>query len=572
MKRALPFQLASVAIAACLAETPLYADMLPGSVMPEQVSRSLQQQQPQPAAPTMGTVEETKTETPPLSPEVQKLKFKLVQIKLQGNKIFSDKQLDELIKPSIGKSISVADLFVIVQNITNYYRNNGYIISRAILPPQHVKNGVVVVQVIEGYLDQVQVIGTPHGAKCLIQDYGKKIAMKQPLDLTRMERYLSLANEVPGTRVRAVLAPSKKKTGAADLMLQTENKIFTGYLSYDNYGTLYIGPQQMTANIALNSAINSGDSTSFTFTKTPKGGELTYADLNYSGALNAEGTRYLLGGTRAHTYPLFVLRPSQVDGTNDNYYLNVSFPVIRSRTQTLNYTVGFNYLDSNTTTLDEPLYTDHLRNLDLGIQYSFSDRWYGANMLGANLRQGLPFAGYTHQDNPDTAMTSRPGGLGDYTKLTFQASRLQAITGPWTVLGVMRAQWAFNPLLSSEQFTFGGSVLGRGYDPAELIGDRGLAGSLELRYDWNVAKFWVQSLQFYTFYDVGQIWNLLTTPSTPFSQSGASAGAGVRFNMTKYVSGNLMWTQTITKPVAAEEFINQGRRPRVFFSIIAALD
>jgi len=30
--------------------------------------------------------------------------------------------------------------------------------------------------------------------------------------------------------------------------------------------------------------------------------------------------------------------------------------------------------------------------------------------------------------------------------------------------GLFKGQWAFNPLLASEQFTFGGSQLGRGYD------------------------------------------------------------------------------------------------------------
>jgi len=53
--------------------------------------------------------------------------------------------------------ITVAELQQIVQDITNYYRNNGYILSRAVLPPQHVANGVVYVQVIEGYIDHVKV-------------------------------------------------------------------------------------------------------------------------------------------------------------------------------------------------------------------------------------------------------------------------------------------------------------------------------------------------------------------------------------------------------------------------------
>lgn len=574
MKRALPFKFASVVVAACLMDGLAVADVLPGAAMPEQVSRSLRQQQlaRQPAARPTALQNQDEGSASPLSPEVQKIKFKLLKVELEGNKLYTTKQLEPIYKNSLGKEITVAELFKLVENITNYYRNNGYVISRAILPPQHVKGGIVKVQVIEGYLDQVNVIGTPHGSRCLVQGYGKQIAKQQPLSIERMERYLMLANEVPGTQVKAVLSPSKKKTGAADLNLATTTKLFSGYLSYDNYGTRYIGPQEYTGNIGLNSAINSGDATNLTYTKTTKGGELTYVDLNYSAALNDNGTRYLLGGTRAHTHPLFVLQPAQIDGLNDNYYSNIMIPAIRTRSSSLNYVVAFNYLDSNTTVLSQPLYQDHLRNLDLGVLYSFADRWYGSNNIGGNFRQGLPILGYSSDYNPDTATTSRPGGRGDYTKMSFLLNRLQAIKGPVSMLGVLRGQWAFNPLLSSEQFTFGGSIMGRGYDTAELIGDRGLAGSVELRYDMAVFRFWVQSLQFYTFYDVGKIWNLKTSSGSPFALSAASTGLGVRFAMTKTISGNLMWTQPITKEVAAEELIHQGHRPRVFFSIVANLD
>ncbi len=74
-----------------------------------------------------------------VSPEAQKIKFKLGDIELVGNHVISTQVLSLLYKDKIGKEITVADLFAIVQNITNFYRNNGYIISRAILPPQHVK-------------------------------------------------------------------------------------------------------------------------------------------------------------------------------------------------------------------------------------------------------------------------------------------------------------------------------------------------------------------------------------------------------------------------------------------------
>jgi len=545
---------------------------LPASTLPEQVSKSITSQQPTTENQTLPPVIAAPKPPPTaLGEQAKKIKFQLNGIILKGNHIYSDADLKPLYEHDLHKTISVAELFTIVQNITNFYRNNGYILSRAVLPPQHVKGGVVQIQIIEGYIGQVDVTGNPQGAGCMVQLFGNKIKQCPPLQLSRMEKYLLLANEIPGTQVRAVLSPSKKQVGAADLTLVTDNKRYTGYFSYDDYGTRYIGPQQLTGNLGMNSFAISGDSGQITFTKTAKGGELTYTDINYNLPVDDNGTRWLLGGTRAHTHPLFVLQPIQIDGLNDNYYTTVYFPIIRTRSQSLTLRAGFNYLDSHVTFLDFNLYTDHIRSLDFGFSYNFSDRFYGSNLISFDYRQGLPILGYTSDVNPDTAQTSRPGGHGAYSKFMATVSRLQAIKGPVSAYVLAQGQTACNPLLSSEQFAFGGSQLGRGYDVAEIIGDKGMAGSAELRYDLSVNRLLIQNLQFYAFYDIGVIYNFKFIGGTPRQQSAASTGFGVRFFLTKYVSGNFMWTQSLTKPVAAEQLIGDGRRPRMFFSVVASL-
>jgi hemolysin activation/secretion protein len=552
------------------AELPPLGGFLPGAARPEQVSKALQTEAPKPQHFVPPSVTHQEPAKPAANEQMQKIKFQLNQIILEGNHVYTNAQLQHLYANKLHKTITVADLFTIVQSITNYYRNNGYILSRALLPPQHVKNGIVKVQIIEGYIGKVAVSGTPNYAKCQVMRLGMKIEECKPLQLSRMEKYLILANELPGTQVKAVLSPSKTAVGAADMTLVTQNKIAQGYLSYDNYGTRYIGPQQITANYQLNSFIASGDATQITVTKTPKGGELTFIDINTNRPVDDNGTRWLLGATRAHTHPLFVLRPAQVDGLNNNYYTTVQWPLIRTRTRSLTLRAGFNYLDSEVTAFSETLYTDHIRSFDLGAGYNFSDRWYGSNLLSGDFRQGLPILGYTSNQNPNTAQTSRPGGRGDYTKVALTASRLQVLKGPFSLYGIFQGQWAFNPLLASEQFSFGGSQLGRGYDIAEILGDKGVAGSAELRFDQAVGKFLIQSLQFYTFYDAGIVWNFKFIGGVPRKQSGTSTGLGVRFFMNRYISGNLMWTQPLTKQVSAMELIGEGRRPRVFFSVVAS--
>jgi hemolysin activation/secretion protein len=157
-------------IALLLSNGLVYAvtpQQLPSTVLPELNSNTLSTM---PTANPRAETPAVKTQAPPsnspLGAEAQKIKFKLTKIVLVDNTVFSADDLLPLYKDKLNKTISVAQLQEIVQSITSYYRNNGYILTRAILPPQKVtKAGIVKVQVIEGFIDHVNVVGTPKGAK-----------------------------------------------------------------------------------------------------------------------------------------------------------------------------------------------------------------------------------------------------------------------------------------------------------------------------------------------------------------------------------------------------------------------
>jgi hemolysin activation/secretion protein len=116
-----------------------------------------------------------------------------------------------------------------------------------------------------------------------------------------------------------------------------------------------------------------------------------------------------------------------------------------------------------------------------------------------------------------------------------------------------------------------------------MIGDKGAAASVELRYDRPIEKFFIQTLQFYAFYDGGAVWNFKNVGGTPTKQTALSTGLGMRFYATRWVTGNVMWTQPLTKQVLALTATSQsvvdgittnrgnGAAPRVFFSVVAQM-
>jgi hemolysin activation/secretion protein len=507
------------------------------------------------------------------SKEAQQIHFQLNQIILEGNTVYTEAQLLPLYKDKLHQNISVADLQNIVQSITNHYRNNGYILTRAILPPQHVANGVVHVQIIEGYIDHVRVVGNPGRSAAILERYGMKIAASRPLKISVMEYYLRLANELPGVQVKAVLEPSKDKVGASDLNLATDFHVINGYVSEDNYGTRYIGPIQFTGSASVNSSVRSGDTGRVYYVTTSRPLNLRFYDLSYQTPFGSEGKQWTFGGNQSLTRPGLDLRSLGVNGTTNTVYTTFYFPTMRSRTQDLTFDAGFDYIDARVTTnvvQVEPLYTDHVRQIRGGGVYNFSDKYAGVNSLDIHLYQGLKILGAT--TSTTSTETSRFGGHGYFTKLNAQYTRDQDLFSRLSAHFMALGQFTFVPLLSESQFTYGGSVMGRGYDPAEIIGDRGMGGTIELRWTTSPGILALTFAQPYIFYDAGVIWNIKNVTGVKKKSSITSTGFGIRFAFTKYVSGNLMIGIPLTKIVAADAvFGGNGRASRGFFSVVASI-
>lgn len=433
------------------------------------------------------------------------------------------------------------------------------------------------IQVIEGYVGQVNVIGKPKGAKGILQSYGNHIIQSKPLQIKVMEKYLLLANELPGVQAKAVLEPSKTKQGASDINLVTQTKQYSGYLSYDNYGTLYIGPNEISAGGEMDSIFRSGDSTQVNYAATTKANELTFLQLLHNTPLGTNGSRFIVSGNEAKTQPGLSLQPLLVKGISNVYYAMLQYPWLRSRSKNITLDASFNYIDSKVLfmTSQATLYVDHLRTLRFGGNYDLADSWQGSNSFSAHAEVGLPILGETSvaQGNNIFVQTSRFGASGHFTKFEMLLSRLQQLgNSRYSLYGIIKGQYALDPLLASEQFGFGGvqQALGRGYDSAEIIGDRGLAGSIEFRMNLNPGNLLLQSTQLYTFYDAGIIWNNKNVAGTKSEVSATSAGAGARLYFTKYLTGNILFAQPLTKKVDAYTAANKNSSAtRFFFGITA---
>ena len=225
------------------------------------------------------------------------------------------------------KQISLGVAYGIAQTITNMYRNDGYILSKAVVPPQQIDKGIIRIDVIEGFINKVNFQGDLTGPKALLNRYRKKLLNSKPLLSKDLERYLLLVDDLPGLSVKSVLTPSDVQPGATDLTLILQSKNFNGGVGIDNRGTKFNGPIQFSTNANTNSLLNLYERIGFQGVVTKDTNELQFFSGFYEMPVSSEGTKIYFSGSTSSSQPGANLKKFEVKGAVS--YTHLTLPTKR---------------------------------------------------------------------------------------------------------------------------------------------------------------------------------------------------------------------------------------------------
>lgn len=498
----------------------------------------------------------------PMPDSLKSIRVTLQRIQIESATVLPGNVLQARADRYTGREITGSDILELASSLTAMYRNAGYILSLVVVPPQSLSDGTLTLRVIEGYIDRVNV-QTAEGVNPRIAQklalIGERITASRPIKSAVLEHYLLLANDLPGVELRSVLSPSKAP-GAADLTLVASIKRLEGFAAIDNYGSKYLGPGQVTLAVTGNQLLGVNDQWRFVGVSTGNS-EMSYAQLSYSQVVTTEGLKLSASASRARTQPGDVLTPFDVRGNADTLSLSASYPLLRTRNESVTARAVYDHSDVHTNVLGTRVIEDRIRALRLGISWRVLDRLDGQNTLDVDFSQGL---GGTQESD---LLKSRAGAKGVFNKLTFDYERSQFLSPNVSLTVGAGGQWANTPLLSSEQYALGGRRFGRAYEPAEVVGERALAFRVEPRYTGASQTAGVRSWQVFGFYDIGKVWKVgSVTPGTPASQSLASAGLGLRVFLEKNVVAAIEAAWPLTKSIASYQ--SQGKDPRLMGSLL----
>ncbi|WP_266158044.1 ShlB/FhaC/HecB family hemolysin secretion/activation protein [Dyella silvatica] len=501
----------------------------------------------------------------PAAPPVtdSQLSFVLRDVVFSGASVFSPQQLRSEIAEHLGKPVTLADLDQVAQRITAMYRQHGYVFATAVVPVQQVKDGVVQVSIIEGRLGQIHLQVSP-GAPIDEQRVRAMLAPLvpgQPLNGQTYERTMLLISDIPGIKAESALS-SGADPGTTDLTV----KISRGHplnvsLGIDNYGTREAGTLRGGGSVRWNSPLGYGDNLDARALISERGGT-AFGRVSYEAPLGYQGIRAGLGATQVDYSLGGNFAALDAIGRARIYDGSLTFPLIRQRSQNFFLRLAIDRKEL-TDELRAVHYESHKRvqGVSVGWAWERRDNFFGGGYFSSN---GVLYLGNLRIADPNLrALDQGPYGnhtSGDFTKLTFQFSRLQALTAKQTLFLGIGGQLANHDLDASEKLSLGGHDTVRAYPQGEVLADQGFIANLEYRYALR------KDLTTYAFYDVSRGWLNRSHEATNGRLIRSLRGPGVGLNWAK--PGDFAVDLTVAwRDSRAAANSGDDKKPRVFLQI-----
>ncbi len=509
---------------------------LPGAVQPGR-------DRPLPEAPAAPDYD-FRLEAPQRSPvprAVDEIHFRLNDIRIVGAVTIPPEEFRAVYAPLIGHDVTLSDILNVADIIEAKYRAQGYLLVRAYVPPQRVKDGIFTIDVVEGAVSSVAVEGSNEGAQETTKAYLAPVLAEKPLRMETMERALLLVNDLPGISATGVLKPSATTTGASDLVVSELQPLWNAGLSVNNRGSRFSGLWTMTASGAINGLIGA-DQLAAAFTFSPDQTSQVAGQLRYRRPIGDDGLIGSLFGVITHGQPGSTLSALGVNTDSWAVGPRLTYPLIRSRAETLSLDGGFTVQDARINAVGVPTSHDQWRVLDISINYLNSTFWDGNWSGTLDLAQGLPIFGATPNGSIEL---SRVGAKTDFTKFTGAAHVSWPLIDALGTTLAMQGQYSFDRLINGEQIAFGGLQVGSGYDPGAITGDNGIGGKAELHYDTKIPSWSIQALQPYVYVDGAEAWYIHGKASGLNNYSIASVGGGLRFWFPYNITGDVEVARTL---------------------------
>lgn len=376
------------------------------------------------------------------------------------------------------RGVTLGMIETVADTITRYYRERGFILAKAYIPKQQVRDGVVTLTLLLGDLGSVQVVNNKrYSAKKIASVFND--AIDKPVTNEIVEERLYLINDMPGLGAQGFFSAGKQ-VGDTELSINVlSERKYDANIRIDNHGSPRTGEERVFGDFTFNNPLGLGDALNVSLLKSVDADGTLYGALRYSATFfKARG----VGSLGVSTNEFFTTLGNGLIGfSGESITADASFAYKLKRGRTNNRSVSLK-LSRIKTTVSPPADTSddivtEAANLEAGYNFDWlrqSSRVLHAGSVSVVYSDLEKSNDFTLSGGNASAITQ-----GDATFLRANYTRLSFNNIPFTNIEtrfVTKAafQYAGQTLDPINQFDLTGPERARGFEVAKLSADDGL--------------------------------------------------------------------------------------------------
>jgi len=157
------------------------------------------------------------------------------------------------------RGITLGMIETVADKITNFYRERGFILAKAYIPKQEVREGIVTLTLLLGILGEVEVKNNKmYRTKYISSIFDNMLTI--PVTNKNVDEKLYLLNDYPGLTVTGFFEPGAQ-VGDTKLNINVSSeRIYDANLRIDNHGTKDTGENRIYGEVFFNNLIGQADS------------------------------------------------------------------------------------------------------------------------------------------------------------------------------------------------------------------------------------------------------------------------------------------------------------------------
>lgn len=487
--------------------------------------------------------------------------FDMLEFDVEGNTVLDEVTIDDAVYPFLGPGRTTADIDAARAALEKAYVDRGYKTVAVTIPRQTVVRGVVHLQVLEGRVGRLKVVGSKYTSIVRLKSQVPSLAEGSVPNFNDVQRELTSvgqqADRSVSPSIQAGVAP-----GTIDVDLVVNDHLpLHGTVEVNNQYSENTTHLRTIGTVSYDNLFQLGHSLTVSYQAAPENNSdanVVYA--SYLARFGSSRFSLLIDGFHSESN-VSVQGGTDVIGRGQIGEIKGLMTLSSSSTayQAVSLGVAYKHFNDNTETVTP---TEN-QSFSTPVTYFPFTAGYTAILRGKSYSSEIDLSvNFAVPEFGSPAFPAPPAGTPGPPSLNdnrFKATGQQLYARqnithtqdlPLGLQGFVRlsAQESDQPQITNEEFTVGGASSVRGYLEAEALGDTGLSGTAELRSPHLIPgplRSKVQEFRAFVFVDGAKVLIRDAILGQDSHVSLLSVGAGGNLQMFSFLNGSLSWARTL---------------------------